>query len=435
MLVLPSLDEGFGMPALEAMTVGVPVVAADRGALPEVVGDAGAARRSADDGRRSPAAMRAAARRPGARRQRARARLRARRAQFSWDAQRARRCCEAYRDALAAAGRRAEAAARASASTRASCSATRPASAATSASCCAAGPRAPTPRRAGSCSTRPEPSTLALPPRRTSRRASSAAAAAPGGSRRTCGARSARAASTSSSRRPTPRRSALGVPLARDDPRRLVRRRIPSGSAPREGLRRRLADAARRARAAAVVFTDSEFSRGEIEAHLRRRPHARSGSSRPGVARRAPPAPAAARREPLVLFVGSIFNRRRLPDLIAAFAARPPTLPEARLVIVGDNRTWPRQDLARRSRRRTASRARIGRSQLRRRRTSSRRSTRRASVFAFLSEYEGFGLTPLEALAAGVPIVVLDTPVAREVYGDAACYVPREATSPAPTAR
>ena len=46
-----------------------------------------------------------------------------------------------------------------------------------------------------------------------------------------------------------------------------------------------------------------------------------------------------------------------------------------------------------------------------------------ASVFAFLSEYEGFGLTPLEALAAGVPVVVLDTPVAREVYGPAAVYV------------
>jgi glycosyltransferase involved in cell wall biosynthesis len=41
MLVQPSFEEGFGIPPLEAMTLGVPVVAADRGALPEVVGDAG----------------------------------------------------------------------------------------------------------------------------------------------------------------------------------------------------------------------------------------------------------------------------------------------------------------------------------------------------------------------------------------------------------
>lgn len=40
LLVLPSLDEGFGLPALEAMTLGVPVVAARRGALPEVLGEA-----------------------------------------------------------------------------------------------------------------------------------------------------------------------------------------------------------------------------------------------------------------------------------------------------------------------------------------------------------------------------------------------------------
>src|SRR5262249_19364509 len=41
LLVQPSFEEGFGLPVLEAMTLGVPVVAADRGALPEVLGDAG----------------------------------------------------------------------------------------------------------------------------------------------------------------------------------------------------------------------------------------------------------------------------------------------------------------------------------------------------------------------------------------------------------
>jgi glycosyltransferase involved in cell wall biosynthesis len=40
-LVMPSLDEGFGLPALEAMSAGVPVIVSSRGSLPEVVQDAG----------------------------------------------------------------------------------------------------------------------------------------------------------------------------------------------------------------------------------------------------------------------------------------------------------------------------------------------------------------------------------------------------------
>ena len=40
-LALPSLYEGFGLPPLEAMACGTPVVVSNRGALPEIVGEAG----------------------------------------------------------------------------------------------------------------------------------------------------------------------------------------------------------------------------------------------------------------------------------------------------------------------------------------------------------------------------------------------------------
>jgi len=125
-------------------------------------------------------------------------------------------------------------------------------------------------------------------------------------------------------------------------------------------------------------------------------------------------------REPTILFAGSIFNRRHLPDLIRAFAQIAGRHPDARLEIVGENRTHPHQDLG----------ALV--SDLKLQHRVEIRSYepddvlnqlyRKARVFAFLSEYEGFGLPPLEALAAGTPAVVTDTPVAREVCGDAARF-------------
>jgi glycosyltransferase involved in cell wall biosynthesis len=45
-----------------------------------------------------------------------------------------------------------------------------------------------------------------------------------------------------------------------------------------------------------------------------------------------------------------------------------------------------------------------------------------ADVFAFPSTKEGFGLAAMEALAAGVPLVVRDLPVLREVFDGAAAF-------------
>jgi glycosyltransferase involved in cell wall biosynthesis len=189
-----------------------------------------------------------------------------------------------------------------------------------------------------------------------------------------------------------------------------------------EGLRRRWLTR-RAASAAAVIFTVSEFSRSELETHLRVE-RSRIRVIPQGVTFRTRPDAPPAARDPLVLFVGSLFNRRRVPDLIAAFGRATHDMPDARLVIVGDDRTWPTQDLAAVAARNLVA----GRTDVMRYVSDAVLADLygRARVFAFLSEYEGFGLTPLEALAAGVPPVVLDTPVAREIYGDAAVFVQRE---------
>jgi glycosyltransferase involved in cell wall biosynthesis len=49
---------------------------------------------------------------------------------------------------------------------------------------------------------------------------------------------------------------------------------------------------------------------------------------------------------------------------------------------------------------------------------------RGATAFAYPSVYEGFGLPPVEAMAAGTPTLVADIPVTREVIGDAGLRLP-----------
>jgi glycosyltransferase involved in cell wall biosynthesis len=218
----------------------------------------------------------------------------------------------------------------------------------------------------------------------------------------------------------------------------------------REGWRRRVVTRLS-ARRAARVLTISDFSKREITRHLgvdqtkveviylgatRLSAHgpAKAGPYIQGTVQGIGPAKAGpyvatdvgagfSRPDPLVLYVGSLFARRHIPELVGGFGRLVRRHPGLRMEIVGDNRTQPRIDVP-------ALAAAAG--------AGDRIRTRaylpdqelatlyaRATAFAFLSDYEGFGLTPLEALAAGVPIVVLDTEVAREIYGPAAIYVAR----------
>jgi glycosyltransferase involved in cell wall biosynthesis len=188
-----------------------------------------------------------------------------------------------------------------------------------------------------------------------------------------------------------------------------------------EGLRRRSLTRAS-ARKAARILTISEFSRREIVDFLGV-PPSKVALIYPGapVVRLTPASPPTG--EALLLYVGSLFNRRHIPELIEGFGRLAVRHSGARLTLVGENRTFPHLDIG---------------SCIARAKAAQRIELQtyvpdamldelyaRATACVFLSEYEGFGLTPLEALAHGVPIVVLDTPVAREVYGDAAIYVSR----------
>lgn len=125
--------------------------------------------------------------------------------------------------------------------------------------------------------------------------------------------------------------------------------------------------------------------------------------------------------ERYILALGTVEPRKGLPGLVAAFDAVARIDPEVRLVIAGPD-GWASEAL-------TAARD-TARHRRRIRRlgwVSDRQRAallRGASVFAYPSHYEGFGLPPLEAMAVGTPVVTTTAGALPEVAGDAARFVP-----------
>ena len=125
--------------------------------------------------------------------------------------------------------------------------------------------------------------------------------------------------------------------------------------------------------------------------------------------------------ERYVLALGTVEPRKDLPTLVAAFDALAASDKDLHLVLAGQD-GWGIEALTA-SRDRAVHRRRIHRLGWV---NEQQRAAllRGASVFAYPSRYEGFGLPPLEAMAVGTPVVTTTAGALPEVVGDAARVVP-----------
>ena len=201
---------------------------------------------------------------------------------------------------------------------------------------------------------------------------------------------------------------------------------LPHDFALLDGLRRR-ATVSASLRASRLVITVSAFSRREIEGlfpDLRGRvvdiAHGCDDDLPPSPGRTAARA-ALGLEGPMILTVGAILNRRPLPTLLRAAGRIRHRFPGLTVHVVGENRTDPALDLEQ-----AAEDAGMGDAARIAGFVDDVALAARyaaADVAVFLSDYEGFGLPALEAMARGIPVIVSRAPAMGEIFGAAALVV------------
>lgn len=176
----------------------------------------------------------------------------------------------------------------------------------------------------------------------------------------------------------------------------------------------------RAVRRGAWVHTPSQFVAGEVADLLGADP-ARVVAVHHGV----PPVPESTGPPPVdgpyVLALGTIEPRKDLPSLVRAFDAVAEAHADLSLVVAGPD-GWGTQAFqdAVAAARHAARIRRLGWVDVEQRAAL----LRHAAVYAYPSRYEGFGFPPLEAMAAGIPVVATTAGALPEVLGDGASLVP-----------
>jgi glycosyltransferase involved in cell wall biosynthesis len=168
------------------------------------------------------------------------------------------------------------------------------------------------------------------------------------------------------------------------------------------------------------VHTPSQFVADEV-VELLGVPAERVRAVAHGVPPSPPPGATPLVDGPYVLALGTIEPRKGLDVLVRAFDAVAVGAPDLRLVVAGPE-GWGMEPY----------RAAVAAAHHRDRVIELgwvddlTRSTllAHARMLAYPSVYEGFGLPPLEAMRAGIPVVTTDAGALREVSGDAARVVP-----------
>ncbi len=124
--------------------------------------------------------------------------------------------------------------------------------------------------------------------------------------------------------------------------------------------------------------------------------------------------------DPYAVFVGDLGPRKNVETLLRAFEMARTVHPEAQLVLIG--RPQPGWDvIAERCARIIASDAVRVVGYLPDEEVAA--IVRGARVFCYPSRYEGFGITPLEAMVAGTPVIAAKTSALPETLGDHARFV------------